>query len=90
MGTVLPEQVLGDVRLVAVGDAAPVAEVVQLVLPDVAGQPRLVVALLETDVTHVVSLAQVHHQTERGRQLVAKAEAAAEAQVGVQLVDAGT
>jgi hypothetical protein len=64
LSAVLPEQVPRHVRFVAVGYAALVAVVVELVLPDVHGQLGLVAGGLEAHLARHMALAQVYHQPE--------------------------
>jgi len=60
----LPEQVPGHVGLVAIGYAALVAVVVELVFPDVHREFGLVSSGFETHLARKMTLSQVHHQPE--------------------------
>ena len=85
LGAVLPEQVPRYVLLIPIGDATAIAKVVQLVLPRVVRETRLIETLFHADLANSVGLSQVDHQTERRRQIVHIAVVAAEEEVVVEV-----
>lgn len=74
----LPKQMLRYVLFVAVRDATAIAEMQQLMLPYVSRELCLRVAILKANITGLMLLAHVHHESKGGGQWCRLAEAATE------------
>lgn len=75
-GSVLPKEMLHNIRLILIEYVAPIADMQKFVLPHMTRQLPLIDAFFETHVARKVLLSKMHHEAKGGWNICHVTEAA--------------